>query len=623
MPFRLFAKKDIALFPPFLTKGDGWVFSVRRFYLQTSEIISSCIGIMIFVNFIFFCGKQDEVDMRFRIINFILSFLITIDFLIKYKFINKLYLNRHYYGIGFMIIDIISGPLSLILNVYFAIVTVEVAITISDIMLLLRIFCLEKIRLLIKDVFYILYVSRYINFALLLTYYVYSYIAYAIFQEISPKFFRNIFKSMLSMFQVLTLDSWNLQVNQSVSKYYGQAWSIFFLFFILFMFFYFINLLLGAFVSYYSNPTLRRNFEYDFQHDDVLNQDLNLEYRHSIEIRDALKLLDMDQTPYQLNRKSWGLNESEVSIYLYISLQILLSMVQLFSNLRQINYALIVIENIFGIYFCILCYQKIMQFRQFINEQKSQFEEKLQDETQIRNEEYSVRLYVVIILLIAGPAATIVDIISLSIYQDIRFGPMLRVLIVLAILYVQKLLFKFVEVLPGVSHIIIFVGGLLFTMALIGHQFIKVDVGYPLFDSLTQSYLFMLQVVTFDSWGDVARIVIRHQAIYVFYFLFLTIFIGFFLMNMLVGVMATMTQPKTQELFEKDHILRQRVNELQVRQLSEHIQQFKGQEQTQHNQLKQILDEFNSSRNTQPLYVIIEGVKYEITSKNFIQFQGD
>ena len=48
---------------------------------------------------------------------------------------------------GFMIIDIIIGPLSLILNIYFAIVTVEVAITISDIMLLLRIFCLEKIRL--------------------------------------------------------------------------------------------------------------------------------------------------------------------------------------------------------------------------------------------------------------------------------------------------------------------------------------------------------------------------------------------------------------------------------------------------------------------------------------------
>lgn len=91
-------------------------------------------------------------------------------------------------------------------------------------------------------------------------------------------------------------------------------------------------------------------------------------------------------------------------------------------------------------------------------------------------------------------------------------------------------------------------------------------MGYPLFDSLTNTYLFMLQVVTFDSWGDVARIVIKENGVvYVLYFLFLTIFVGFFLMNMLVGVMATMTQPKTQELFEKDHVLRQRVNEKQVR----------------------------------------------------------
>lgn len=97
-------------------------------------------------------------------------------------------------------------------------------------------------------------------------------------------------------------------------------------------------------------------------------------------------------------------------------------------------------------------------------------------------------------------------------------------------------------------------------------------MGYPLFESLTNTYLFMLQVVTFDSWGDVARIVIKEKGVvYVLYFLFLTIFVGFFLMNMLVGVMATMTQPKTQELFEKDHVLRQRVNEKQVRQLGEQI----------------------------------------------------
>lgn len=63
---------------------------------------------------------------------------------------------------------------------------------------------------------------------------------------------------------------------------------------------------------------------------------------------------------------------------------------------------------------------------------------------------------------------------------------------------------------------------------------------------------------------------------YVLYFLFLTVFVGFFLLNMLVGIMATMTQPKTQELFEKEHILRQRVNKAAVSQLKQQIETVGG-----------------------------------------------
>jgi hypothetical protein len=43
-------------------------------------------------------------------------------------------------------IDIVSGPISLVINIYNVVITEEVAITVSDILLLLRIFCLEKIR---------------------------------------------------------------------------------------------------------------------------------------------------------------------------------------------------------------------------------------------------------------------------------------------------------------------------------------------------------------------------------------------------------------------------------------------------------------------------------------------
>lgn len=52
--------------------------------------------------------------------------------MIKYKFLYRLYVNKYFYGnvlhykigIGFMIIDIISGPLSLILNIYYLTVNV-------------------------------------------------------------------------------------------------------------------------------------------------------------------------------------------------------------------------------------------------------------------------------------------------------------------------------------------------------------------------------------------------------------------------------------------------------------------------------------------------------------------
>jgi hypothetical protein len=49
-------------------------------------------------------------------------------------------------------------------------------------------------------------------------------------------------------------------------------------------------------------------------------------------------------------------------------------------------------------------------------------------------------------------------------------------------------------------------------MCLIGHQFLNDcddAIGYPAFSTMTTTYLFLLQVITFDSWGDVARVVIQ------------------------------------------------------------------------------------------------------------------
>jgi hypothetical protein len=70
----------------------------------------------------------------------------------------------------------------------------------ADIIVLCYIFCVERIRILINDIIHILIISRRIIFAMILCFYAYSYVAYRLFERVSPKYFSNIFISMLSMF---------------------------------------------------------------------------------------------------------------------------------------------------------------------------------------------------------------------------------------------------------------------------------------------------------------------------------------------------------------------------------------------------------------------------------------
>ena len=76
---------------------------------------------------------------------------------------------------------------------------------------------------------------------------------------------------MLALFQVITFDAFNQNVILPITNLWGDYWALYFIFFIVFMFFFCLNIILGGFVSYYSNAKMRVNFEYDYNFDDVLN----------------------------------------------------------------------------------------------------------------------------------------------------------------------------------------------------------------------------------------------------------------------------------------------------------------------------------------------------------------
>ena len=87
-----------------------------------------------------------------------------------------------------------------------------------------------------------------ISMVVLLFFYVFSIMATHLFAEEFPIWFGDLGKSMYTLFQVMTLESWSMGIARPVMDVFPYAW-IFFIIFILLVTFIMINLFIGIIVD--------------------------------------------------------------------------------------------------------------------------------------------------------------------------------------------------------------------------------------------------------------------------------------------------------------------------------------------------------------------------------------
>ncbi|MCF6339181.1 MAG: ion transporter [Sulfurimonas sp.] len=87
-----------------------------------------------------------------------------------------------------------------------------------------------------------------ISMVVLLFFYVFSIMATHLFAEEFPIWFGDLGKSMFTLFQVMTLESWSMGIARPVIEVFPYAW-IFFIIFILLVTFIMINLFIGIIVD--------------------------------------------------------------------------------------------------------------------------------------------------------------------------------------------------------------------------------------------------------------------------------------------------------------------------------------------------------------------------------------
>ena len=107
---------------------------------------------------------------------------------------------------------------------------------------------LPRLRLIVEGVLRVLPDMGWVFLLLMVVFYVFGVIGTNLFRGAFPEFFGDLGRTMFTLFQVMTLESWSMAVARPVMDHYPWAW-IYFVAFVLTASFIVLNLVIGVVVT--------------------------------------------------------------------------------------------------------------------------------------------------------------------------------------------------------------------------------------------------------------------------------------------------------------------------------------------------------------------------------------
>ena len=327
-----------------------------------------------------------------------------------------------------------------------------------------------------------------ILFSIFFVFYIFSFLGKVFFSKISPEYFGNMSKSMLSMFQVLTQDDWRYEISDPIMKHEGFASCFFFLIFMIVMFYTFLNIFLGIFVAYYSNPNIKKNMDYDFQTDDYLNEDLIAKKQNSITYEELLNNLNIFHKNFFLDKL---IKFFDRIIYSYWFVTIINNYFSYYLAEKHLfgSFILYGSELIYGFLFTI--HLIILLFISDKKHNRIPFLGK-----KITYPEYIVSTSF-IFDFIAGPLSLTFDMIQLFSLGYMQIGPVLRILKLLNTIDNKQIINRLYEIMPRILPVFCLILTVIYYSAFYATFNLKYAENAPLFANFRTSFLTLFQVKLF------------------------------------------------------------------------------------------------------------------------------
>jgi len=112
---------------------------------------------------------------------------------------------------------------------------------------------IPELRMLLNSFFHVLPKVGYLSLLMFIIFYIYATIGSTLYQEINPDFWGDVTISMLTLFQIMTLEGWTI-IMYEVMEVYPLSWT-YFISFIFFTAFAFLNMFIGVVVTVIEEET--------------------------------------------------------------------------------------------------------------------------------------------------------------------------------------------------------------------------------------------------------------------------------------------------------------------------------------------------------------------------------
>lgn len=232
-----------------------------RAFVDSSIFQNIIIGVIVFNSILMGLATSDKImnspaGQVITILDYVCLGIFVVELLIKIIAYNKDFLKDGWNIFDFLIIAISFVPNMRMISAFRVFRVLRVLKALKALKVFRMVSGLKKLRIIVSAIFDSIPGILWTGLLLLIDFYIFAILGTSLFGQQFPDWFGSIGKSLYTLFQVMTLESWSMGISRPVMEVFSWAW-VYFVPFVVISAFIVMNVVVGIVVNTISEASAK------------------------------------------------------------------------------------------------------------------------------------------------------------------------------------------------------------------------------------------------------------------------------------------------------------------------------------------------------------------------------